>query len=60
MHYFSKNAFKKKMGLLSRHDLQLDAAIKRQCSQKVTLSVYLENESLFCILPTLLGFLKKC
>jgi len=52
MHYFSKNAFKKKMILLSRHDLQLDAAIKRQCSQKVTLSVYLENESLFCILST--------
>lgn len=48
------------MILLSRSDLQLGAVRKKQCSQKVTLSVFVEKESLLCITPTLQGFLKKC
>lgn len=36
MHYFSKHT-SKKMALLSRHDLQPKAAIKRPCSQQVIL-----------------------
>lgn len=47
------------MILLSRSDLQLGAVRKKQCSQ-VTLSVFVEKESLLCITPTLQGYLKKC
>jgi len=48
------------MILLSRHDLQLGAVRKKQYSHNVTLSVFLEKESLLCVPPALQGFLKKC